>query len=683
MISRVLLSCGLTAGLVLTGLTQAHAQADPIKFGKLDPKDFDAKNFVADSGAEAVILCDFGRSRIDYQQDGFRVVFDRITRIKILKKSGYDWATVRIPLYKKNSGEEKVTALKGMTYNMVNGEMVKEKLEATGMFTEQVDVNHSARKFTLPNVKEGSVIEYAYTVASDFVYNFQDWQFQHTIPVRWSEYRANIPEYFDYKMLMQGYEPLEVNEHPISTGQMTVRWSGQTKFGLADTRTAGGAETLTPQVTNHRWAMKNVPAFRDEPYMTTRQDYIARIDFELAGTKMPEQPYDIKLGTWVSVGNELMGNENFGLQLNRTGFLKAEVAAIVAKYPDPTERAAALVALTKQSIGFDGNDQLTSNDGIRKAFEQHRGNSADVNLLLIGLLRDAGLTATPVILSTRDHGRIDENVPMVNRFNYVLAHVALPDNKELLLDATEPLASVGMLPERCLNTMGRLIPDKADQGRWIEVASSQRYVHFQMAQLALDERGGLTGKVHDEHGGYQALQARTKLHADGEKKYVENNYLKANEGWEISKYTFQQKDVLSKPLALDMEVKVAGGEAAASTIYLSPMRHFGENRNPFLLENRLFPVDFGAAHDETHMLTFTLPAGYEVEELPKSVLVSLPDNGGRFQYSVTPSPAGLQVVSRITFSKPSYSAEEYADLREFYNHIVAKHAEQIVLKKKS
>ncbi|MCR5887085.1 hypothetical protein LRS06_04695 [Hymenobacter sp. J193] len=113
------------------------------------------------------------------------------------------------------------------------------------------------------------------------------------------------------------------------------------------------------------------------------------------------------------------------------------------------------------------------------------------------------------------------------------------------------------------------------------------------------------------------------------------------------------------------------------------MQNFGEEENPFRLADRRFPVDFGAGHDETLMLTFTLPEGYEVEELPKNAAVALPDNGGRFQYLINPTPGGLQVVSRISFTKAAYSAEEYANLREFYSLIVAKHAERIVLKKKS
>lgn len=683
MTSRLFPGCALAVLMTVVLAFSASAQTDPIKFGKIDSKDFEAQNFAADSGAEAVMLCDYGRSTIDFQDGHFRVVFDRTTRIKVLKKSGYDWANVHIPLYKNNTKSEKVTSLKGMTYNLVNGEIVREKLESTGIFSEQIDANHSVRKFTLPNVKEGSVIEYSYSVSSDFVSDFQDWQFQHTIPTRWSEYRANIPEYFDYKMLMQGYEPLAVSNHEEVTGQLNVRWSSQIVAGMNGYRQSGGSEVLTPRVTNHQWAMKNLPAFREEPYMTTMQDYLARLDFELMGTKFPNEPYQDLLGSWQKITTVLLESDDFGGQLRRAGFLKAEVAAIVAKYPEPAERVNAIVDLAKRSIVYNGNDRLTSLEGIRKAYDQHRGSSADVNLLLIALLKEAKFSATPLILSTRDHGRVDVNTPLPNRFNYVLAHVVLPNKQEILLDATDALAASDLLPERCLNTQGRLLTENSDEGRWLTITSPQRYTHFQTAQLVLDERGGMSGKVHHEYTGYRGLEARTKLHEEGEKKYVEHAFLKSNDSWEISKFTFQHKDVPSKPLAIDVEVKAVGNEAPASTIYLTPMRYFGEEHNPFRVQERLYPVDFGAAHDETQMLSFTIPAGYEVEEMPKSVLVSLPDNGGRFQYNISPTASGLQIMSRISFNKPSYSAEEYAELREFYNHIVAKHAEQIVLKKKS
>ena len=658
----------------------AYGQADPIKFGKVEASDIDDKGFVADSAAEAVVLCDFGRSRFDAGSEGFRIVFDRVTRIKILKKSGYDWATVKVPLYHKGADEEKLSGLKGFTYNLVNGQVVKEKLETASVFREEQSANLTIRKFTLPNVRVGSVIEYAYTVSSDFLFNFQDWQFQESIPVRWSEYRASIPEYFDYKTLMQGYEPLDVSEHPQSVTQYTVHWSAS--FDDRGNRESAGSTTLAPNVTNHRWAMKNVPAFRSEPYMTTSRDYVARLDFELAGYKWPDKPYQSVTSSWEKINSELLENENFGAQLRRGGFLKAEVAALKAKHPEPAALVAAIRQLAHQSVKYNDDDRLYSSGSIRRAYDQHSGNSADVNLLLIALLREAGLEANPVILSTRDHGRVNASLPLLTKFNYVVAHVALPDKQEVLVDATGGLVPCGTLPGRCLSGSGRLLMPDAAQSRWLDLTPTTRYVAYRQVQLTLDEKGGYTGKVHQEHGGYAAVGQRGQLNKSGEKKYMEE-LAKGHEGWDIAKYIFKDQENTSKPLTLDYELTSAGADAPAGTLYLNPLHHFAEDKNPFLHENRRFPVDFGAAQEETNLVTLTLPAGYDVEELPKAIIITLPDNGGRFTYGVTPGQNSLQIMSRLTLTKAVYSAEEYAYLREFYSRLMAKQAEQIVLKKKS
>jgi len=657
----------------------AYGQAEPVKFGKIEVSEIDDKNFVADSAAEAVVLCDFGRSRFDANSGDFRIVFERVIRIKILKKSGYDRATVEIPLYHKAQDEEKLSSLKGFTYNLVNGQITKEKLETTGMFREEKSANVTVRKFTLPNVRVGSVIEYAYTVSSDFLFNFQDWQFQESIPVRWSEYRASIPEYFDYKVLMQGYEPLEVNEHTQSTTQFAIHQSSSNDIDGYHQATSG---TVMPSVTNHRWAMKNVPAFRDEPYMTTSRDYLSRIDFELAGFKWPNQGYKSVANSWEKINSELLDDENFGLQMRRGGFLKAEITALKAKYSDPAMLVAAIHHLVHKSVKYNDQDRLFTSGTLRHAYDQHSGNSAEVNLLLIALLREAGLEANPVILSTRDHGRVNPMYALLTKFNYVVAHVALPDNKEVLIDATEGLVPCGTLPGRCLSGTGRLLMPKAAQSRWIDLTPATRYVAYRQVQLTLDEKGGYTGKVHQEHGGYAAVSQRSRLNKSGEKKYMEE-LAKNHEGWDIPKYAFVDQENPSKPLSLDYELSSAGSDAPAGILYLNPLKHFGDDKNPFLHEDRRFPVDFGAPQEETIMITVNLPAGYDVEELPKTAMIDLPDNGGRFTYAVSPGQNTLQIISRMSLRKAVYSAEEYTYLREFYSRLMAKQAEQIVLKKKS
>jgi len=682
-LSRGLMAFALCSGATLT----AYGQADPIKFGKPDLQDFEAKNFVADSAAEAVILCDFGRSRITMVDNDFKIVFDRVLRIKVLKKSGYDWATLKVPLYKKDKQEEKLSSLRGYTYNMVNGQLTKDKLESSAVFNEQSTPNTSIRKFTLPNVRVGSVIEVAYTVSSDFLFNFQDWQFQHSIPVRWSEYRASIPEYFDYKMLMQGYEALAEQNRTQGTTQFTIRYAGGfTEGGSAlsggSGRQAASSETQTATVTDYRWAMKNVPAFRDEPFMTTSDDYVSRIDFELAGFRWPNEPYRSVAGSWEKINSSLLEHENFGTQLKRGGFLKEKLAAIVAQHTDLNARVAAIHHLVRESVKHNGKNGFYTTGTLRHAYDQHTGNAADVNLLLIALLRDAGLETHPVLLSTRENGMVNQSLPLLSKFNYVVAHVTLPEKQEVLLDATEQLLPCGTLPTRCLNGQGRLIMPSAQQSRWIDLQPTQRYVEYRKVDLKLDEHGALKGSVHQEHGGYDAYHERERLHAQGEKKYMEE-LAKHHESWSLGKYTFRQQEDLLKPLSVDYEFAVAGADAPVTTLYLNPLRDFDNAKNPFLHEDRRFPVDFGAGLEETTLLTLTLPTGYEPEELPKQAILDLPNNGGRFMYSATNVNGTVQVMSRLNLRKPVYSAEEYASLREFYTRMLAKHAEQIVIKKKS
>ena len=540
---------------------------------------------------------------------------------------------------------------------------------------------------TLPSVREGSVIEYSYTVVSDFLFNLQPWAFQRDIPTRWSEYQAVIPEYFDYKMLMQGYEPLalqtreEVSAQYLASMQVD-KVDGVTYSGSETTHSSRATEAIQARATSYHWAMRDVPALREEPYMTTTDDYVARIDFELAGTRMPNAGYHDVAGNWLKLNDELLGSEEFGQLLDRGGFLKEQLLPLVAQYPDPAARAAAVRALVLRTVKHDGTSRRLASGSLKHTWEQHRGNSADVNLLLIAALRQAGLPAQPVLLSTRAHGRVNQSFPLIEQYNYVVGVLPLAAGKELLLDATEPLLPCGVLPARCLNQVGRLVvPAKEGEGRWVSLAPAQRHSHYQQVTMALDAQGNLTGKVHEEHAGYLGARVRGQLAELGEKKYV-TELASRHPSWEIPSYAFAANNEVDKPLSLNYEVRQAAATSgSAQELYLKLLSHFSEGRNPFYHEQRKFPVDFGAPTQDVVLLTLTLPAGYAAE-LPKPTLVSLPDQGGTYVYSVSsPAPGTVQLVSRLTLNKPVYGAEEYASLREFYRLALAKQAEALVIKK--
>jgi transglutaminase-like putative cysteine protease len=669
----------LCLGLLISlfaGLGRVQAQTQPAKFGKLDDAELTMRVYEQDTSAAAVVLSDVGYSYFTYNK-GFKINFERHTRIKILKKSGYEAANVVVPYYQRNSKKENVYSIKGYTYNQEGDKVTKDKLEGKAVFDEQTSENWFAKKFTMPNVKEGSVIEYSYTITSDFLYNLREWEFQSTIPVAYSEYKVRIPEYFNYKQEQQGYLRFDVSTSERGKERFTVRWDAEITPGLGGGRTPGGSAEVDADNVTHRWVIKNAPALRPELYITTIRDYQSKIDFELQSVKYPGQLPQVMTGNWEQVVQDLMKEERFGSQLNRKGFFKNEVAAIAAKYTQPEQQMAAIYDLVKQTVKWNGKYGIYTTGSLRKAFENKAGSAAEVNLLLTAMLQEAGLDAAPVLVSTREHGRPPKGSPMLNKFNYVISHVVL-GGKEYLLDATDPLLPAGMLPVRSLNGEGRLI--KTSDSRWVSLAPAGMYTKLFSGELTINPNGSMLGKATESSSGYNALRLRKMILEEGEEKYAEK-ISKEIGNYKVEKPAFANIADLSKALNIEYKLSASGNGEAVDVIYLNPMLGQGEKENPFKLEDRVYPVDLAVPIDYTFVCRFSMPEGYDMEEAPQNAVVSLPENGGKFMYVVQKEGNIIQVMSKISILKPIYYAPEYPYLKEFYSQIVAKHAEQIVLKK--
>ncbi|KAA5546740.1 transglutaminase domain-containing protein [Adhaeribacter rhizoryzae] len=608
-------------------------------------------------------MYDSGKSQFSFHANtGLIINFDRHVVIKILKKSGYEWADVTTALYRVNQGEkESVNNLKGFTYNLVDGKVEASKLTKESIFEEKNTDNWTSHKFTMPNVKEGSIIEYSYRIQSPFLFTLRDWTFQRTIPTLWSEYKAIIPEYFDYKQVSQGYEPYET----YTANRVNV------ELGLTGNNPTGK---------EHHWIMKDVPALQEEPYMTSINNFVSRIEFELGQVSFPGQMITNFNNTWEKVSANLMASDRFGAQLTKTGFTKETLAPLVANESDPEKKMQIIYAYIKENIKCNDHFRLFAENNLRKALETRTGSSADINLLLVAMLKEAGLEANPVILSTRSNGFVGSfTYPSISKFNYVIGHVIIGE-KEYLLDASERDAMPNMLPVRCLNREGLLVSAKSS--RWVSLMPTTKASNMYQSSFVIGKDNSVTGKIEHSSAGYAAMSYRKKITAEGEKKYVEKA-LSKTDYWEINKFTIRNADATSEALKIGYEVNLAGQEKPVNTIYLKPMQNLGEKENPFKLDTRKFPVDFATPIDETHVYSYTLPEGYKVEEQPKNAVISLPENGGRFIYSITVLGNTVNVMSKLTINRPSFQAAEYPNLKEFYNHIVAKHAEQIVIKQQS
>jgi hypothetical protein len=674
MIKQLLFTCICALFVALAPL---FASGPKVKFGQVSMEEMQMNVYEKDPDAEAVVLYDHGSSYLTYVSNEFKLYFKRHKRIKILKKAGYDYASDLVTIYQSGTEREKVTELKGFTYNLENGKVVKTKLNSESIFDEKISDHLDAKKFTLPNVKEGSVIEFTYTVSSDFLSNLRDWEFQSEIPTVWSEYNVKYYDYFDYKQMFQGYEPIE-NTYHKSTENIIIKISGGfSGSGYNTARVQGSQETVNAQAHNYVWTARDVPGLKEEPFVTTMDDYVTKVFFDLAAVKFPGALTNNYSQTWESINKRLLESENFGSQLNKGGFLKNELATVIADTDEPAQKMVVIFSFVKAKMKWNQQSRMFCNANLRKIWEAKSGSSADINLLLVALLREAGLFADPVILSTRSHGRIMESFAHLSRFNYVIASVTI-DGKYYLLDATDPYSVPNMLPMRCLNGEGRTV--SSTNPRWIPLASPEKQVEMLSAQLSISPEGLFSGKVQTSLGGYAAMSKRKDIMLEGKEKYATNLKNKTH-NWDIDKLEIKDLEQLGKTLAISYEVNSQEPAAVGDMIYLNPMLFERESENPFKHDNRKFPIDFAVAKEAVYICNFTVPAGYQVEEMPKSAIVSLPDDGGRFTYALTHFGNTIQITSRLQLKKSLFMAEEYPSLKEFFSHVVAKHAEQIVLKK--
>ena len=645
--------------MLFSGLS---AQDLKIKFGEISPEIVKQKSYPKDSTVAAEVLYDYGEVSFDYRNQTIYIRLQYHGRIKIYSKAALDDANIEINAMEYASGvnyEELISGIKGFTYNIdEKGQLVKEKLTKEMIHTEKASDKVKSYKFTLPNVKEGSVIEYSYIKETPFgvSHNPGTWMFQTDKPTAWSEYKIRIPDYFYYRMLMGGYLGLYKNQYEnvnISLGSENV--SGR----------------------EYRFVVKDAPAFMNEAYITTAMDYISKVDFELALIQIPGQPDKDYSLDYSSMAKTLMDNESFGQIINNTKFMRDAAKNIMAQTADSTERLHKAVAHIQEKIKHNGNYSIYANN-LKKIIEKGEGDVADVNLALLCLLKEMGFAVNPVILSTRSNGRIHEQYAILKRFNCVVVQVEM-GGKKMLLDATEKFLPVGALPPNYLNTNAVLITPTGYEMQ--KITPTLRDVELEKIDLTLDDEGLLTGTFEKSQGGYSGWSAKEHFKKTGEETYLKE-VKEAKTGWKINKASYENTSTINESMLSKYEVEINDqATVAGDMIYLKPMITEGFTQNPFKSADRKYPMDFGYLTDEIFMGTYTIPEGYTVVEQPTPMNLALSDNGGRFTYIIKSEGNKISINSRLNIKKPFFGAEDYVMMKAFYDSIVQKHAEQIVLKK--
>ncbi len=652
----------MTSRSVLSALfillaTSSFSQDNSFPFGQATYSDLDMVRYEKDTSAVAVVLQEFGEAFIEDDND-YNLLFDYHVKIKILKQQGVEEATVIIPLYRSGGSIEKIRSIKASSFNFESGSMRETKLDFKDVITEKTNKNWDQQKVAIPNVRVGSVIEYQYILESPFIFNFRTWNFQSDLPKVKSEFWSTIPATYTYNTTLKGFLELSKNDSEV----------------LRDCFYNGRADC-----SRSKYAMLDVPAFKEEDFMTAKSNFLSAINYELSEIKHFDGRVEKFTKDWKSADLELKTNEKFGLQIKRGKDIVGDhmELALVGE-SDSLLKSKKIFGFVKHWYTWDEVYGMFSELGIKKAFDTRKGNVGDINLTLIAALKYAGFNVEPVILSTRQNGFPIEIHPVITDFNYVIAKLNL-GGKTILLDAVDDFMPFGTIPIRCLNGKGRVIGDK--QSYWIELKPSVKQKKFTSYNLKLNDDGVITGTLQKAYYGYEAIDRRKEIASfNTETEYFQSLKDKAI-GHQLLKLEIVNGDDSSKELIENFEIEM-DGDVDVGYILFNPFLDQKLKENPFKSSIRLYPVDYGAPVDQSLSVSFEYPADFELTELPEKAALVLPNGGGRYLFGIQNVGNKVMINSLLNISKPLYSSDEYHYLKELYSRMIQVQNSDLVFKRK-
>lgn len=646
---------------------RVQAQDFSLKYGKITNDEVAMTSYDKDTTANAVVLYKRGDAYYDYLDKGFRINYEYETKIKIFNQDGADYANVTLSLYHEqgqNLRKETISRIEAHAYNLENGKIVKTKMDKSYIFEERVSPNRKLVKFSVPAVKAGTVIEYRYKIISDFPTQLDDWGIQQSIPIIFAQYEVKIPEYFKFRFETKGYEHIKVDESPENQS-----------FTIRNSR--GQSEAVQCTARKLKFTSTDVPAMKDDNYVWCVNDFMSHVTFELDGVMFPYETYKPFTQTWEDIEKTLKESDAWGDYLRMRNPFKDEMASLPLQEMNNTEKITAIFNLLRsklkwnESYGFIGED-------VKKALKNGTGTNAEFNFILMSMLKDAGIQSYPILLSHRTRGRLPLTYPSLNKISTFIVGALDSDTTMVYIDGSIKYGTINQLPPVLMVDRARLFNPK-EGGYWVNLTNVGKNSVRCAINATIGEDGTLTGKRQTAYTGVQMASYKHSFYnAKDSLEFIE----KRQKNIEVTINNYQQSGMEQfSPQVREIMDFTKNSMATDDRIYLNPMIFPHITENNFTDEERKLPVEFGFPYEFRLSNALTIPEGYEIEETPENLRFSTEDGGISCLYTLQHKDGVVTVNYVLQFKKIIFSQLEYPSLKIFWEKLIEKNNEQIILKK--
>ncbi|MCS4302082.1 transglutaminase-like domain-containing protein [Chryseobacterium sp. BIGb0232] len=633
----VLIVCSANVMLIKA---QKHEFLNPPKFSDTDLSKLKS---VLDENAPAEILYKSAHFILDNSTGNLHKKY--FYRVKVYDKDkAEDWLNLEVPLYQSGTDKETLGKFKAFTYNLENGATVPVKVEKSSQYKSKESKHINITKFAFPNVKNGSVLEYQYEIISPFAYIIPEFLIETDTPSLYTEYVLDAPINVAYSINYTG---------ALAPKHRTIE--DQTIFGA--------------QYKTYRFGYENLKGFKTEKFVRNDRNYRTKISAELHSTNFKElKQYS---SSWDQISKRLYENEDFGDELKMTKLAKDNMPAGVLEMKTSLEKANAIFSYVQKTFTWNKERGIYTDNGIKKLLETKVGNAAEINLYLVMLLREAGLKAEPMVISTVDNGLINLVSPNISNMNFVLASVGMAEGYHLY-DATSKQSLIDELPLRDWNQYGVVMTKtKAIQ---LQMENRKKSDTFLTVDAKLNDDGSISGSYSDKDTGAIAM-------------YVKDNYDENPE-----KYKKQYKENFSVDFTgIDSKVLDNGDfestmkfsssnliDRIGKKLIINSMLFLNKASNEFdQTEERKYSIDFGAPTMKVKKVILEIPEGYTIEEMPKNKKIVTDDKEIEYSYAIEQKGNKLEITSTTKIASADYPKEYYPAFKQIWG-VASKQENQVI-----
>ncbi|HEX3109041.1 MAG TPA: DUF3857 domain-containing protein, partial [Thermoanaerobaculia bacterium] len=583
--------------------------------------------------------------RID--QDDVKRYVTEYVRMKVLNETGRKYASIELPY------DEKYTSIRDLRGRTIEPDGTVVPFDGKAFQKTIVKgrgVSITAKSFTLPDVRAGSIFEYAYT---------HTWLSDTYVPPTWFVQRE-IPILHEHHTFRGLWLP---NYVTINLGP--------------------GTEPKKTGERSYEFEFRNMPASEDEPFALPAEAHQALLAFFYQSPSRTVAEY------WANAaGDYATGFAGF---IGDSRFIRDAVPGIVGDAKTDEEKLRKIYARVQQienlSDSHKSEEQLKregKNRKIESAEELLRngyGGTMGMELIFVALARAAGIDADPVLLANHTKP-FSKELPVFAQLSS-LAVIATIDGKDFYFDPGYSMLPFAKLHYENSGVDGMRLRKKGGPV-WVRtpIPPPTDAVMRRTASLHLNG-DDVAGTLHVELGGYEAFRRRLDEQRGDDashRKSLEDEVKSWLPAGATAKLTAMSSWKSVEPLTADFDVTIPSVISTGGSHTLMPLALLNVGmKNPFTAEKRRYDVHFNYAHSVEDTITIKLPAGVTVSKLPEPSNIA----DGPLSFHATPRSDATSITldRAYTIGVPRIPVAAYPRLRSFIASVASADALPAVLEK--